>query len=150
MCLMKTLCLSNAFSPHPFPSWNLRPILFFRQQQQYHVYKELLALVPSLQNCLADENQPSEQYIVHIANLVQPTFCPASYSLTSSKLQKGVNSTQSNDTKSLKATIINWITPEGVPLIPPLHRNQKTDCGFNHDAMGALLCPAGLDWCDSK
>jgi hypothetical protein len=48
----------------------------------------------------------------------------------------------------LKGVVIDWITPKGQPLNPPLMRNIKTDRGFNHDLTGSLLCPAGLDWSD--
>jgi hypothetical protein len=46
----------------------------------------------------------------------------------------------------LKGAILDWITPRGQPLNPPLSRNIKTDRGFHHERTGALLCPAGLDW----
>ncbi|KAG2364137.1 hypothetical protein BDR07DRAFT_1450443 [Suillus spraguei] len=32
----------------------------------------------------------------------------------------------------------------------PLSRNIKSDCGFNHEVTGALLCPAGLDWLNAE
>jgi len=51
-----------------------------------------------------------------------------------------------DDTKSLKGAIIDWITPRGQSLDPPLARNVKTDRGFHHERTGALLCPVGLDW----
>ncbi|KAG2046382.1 hypothetical protein BDR06DRAFT_985610 [Suillus hirtellus] len=34
----------------------------------------------------------------------------------------------------------------GQPLILPLAQNIKSDCGFNHEVTGTLLCLAGLDW----
>jgi hypothetical protein len=66
------------------------------------------------------------------------------------KLQKGVSSARSDDTKSLKGAILDWITPRGQPLNPPLARNIKTDRGFCHERTGALLCPVGLDWNNSE
>jgi hypothetical protein len=66
------------------------------------------------------------------------------------KIQKGVSSARSDDTKTLKSVIIDWITPRGQVLDPPLARNIKTDRGFNHDFTGRLLCPAGLDWSDKE
>ncbi|KAG1858504.1 hypothetical protein F4604DRAFT_1882875 [Suillus subluteus] len=50
--------------------------------------------------------------------------------------------------KILKSAVIDWISPKGTPIQPPLHRNSKIDCGFNHELTGSLLCPAGLDWKD--
>jgi len=48
--------------------------------------------------------------------------------------------------KSLKGAVLDWITPRGQTLNPPLSHNVKVDCGFYHERTGALICPAGLDW----
>ena len=61
-------------------------------------------------------------------------------------MQKGAASARSDDTKSLKSAILDWITPRGQSLNPPLARNIKSDRGFHHERTGALLCPAGFDW----
>ena len=66
------------------------------------------------------------------------------------QIQKGVSSARSDNTKSLKGVVIDWITPKGQILNPPLTRNIKTDCGFNHDVTRYLLCPVGLDWEDAE
>jgi hypothetical protein len=66
------------------------------------------------------------------------------------QIQKGASSARSDDTKSLKGAVLDWITPRGQPLSPPLARNVKTDRGFHHDRTGALLCPAGLDWSNTE
>jgi hypothetical protein len=50
----------------------------------------------------------------------------------------------------LKGAILDWITPRGQYLNPPLARNVKTDRGFHHERTGALLCPAGLDWSNTE
>jgi hypothetical protein len=62
------------------------------------------------------------------------------------QIQKGVSGARSDDTKSLKGVIIDWITPPGQALNPPLMRSMKTDRGFHHECTGALLCPADLNW----
>jgi len=62
------------------------------------------------------------------------------------KIQKGASSARSDDTKSLKGAVLDWIKPRGQSLNPPLARNVKIDHGFQHERTGALLCPAGLDW----
>jgi len=64
------------------------------------------------------------------------------------QLQKGASGARSDDTKSLKSAIIDWLSPPGEPLRPPIARNIKIDRGFNHEVTGALLCPAGVDWSD--
>src|SRR5882762_3795090 len=60
------------------------------------------------------------------------------------------NDTRADDTKSLKSAILDWITPRGQSLNPPLARNVKMDRGFYHERTGALLCPAGLDWSNAE
>ena len=66
------------------------------------------------------------------------------------KIQKGISSARSDDTKSLKGVVLEWISPPGIPLNPPLSRNVKTNRGYHHPVTGALLCPAGLDWNDAE
>ncbi|KAF8834724.1 hypothetical protein BDN67DRAFT_914346, partial [Paxillus ammoniavirescens] len=70
--------------------------------------------------------------------------------LTAAYVQKGANGARADDTKGMKATIIDWITPKGQSLNPHIPRNVKSGCGFNHDHTRALLCPAGLDWANTE
>jgi hypothetical protein len=62
------------------------------------------------------------------------------------QVQKGMNGSRADDTKGMKAAIVDWITPKGQTLTPPLNRKIKSDRGFHHERTGALLCPAGMDW----
>ena len=64
------------------------------------------------------------------------------------QLQKGVSSARSDDTKSLKDPVLDWIVPPGQSLT--LACNIKMDCGYHHERTGSLLCPAGMDWNDTK
>jgi len=69
----------------------------------------------------------SDEEINHVAELVR-TFlfiCWNRSHPTKSKIQKGVSGARSDNTKSLKGSILDWITPRGEPLIPPLARNVK-------------------------
>ena len=93
----------------------------------------------------------SEEEVVFIADLVRTltVYSPASY-LTESQIKKGAASARADDTKSLKGAILDWITPRGQPLNPPLSRNVKIDRGFHHERTGALLCPAGMDWSNNE
>ncbi len=43
-----------------------------------------------------------------------------------------MSSARSDDTKSLKGVVLDWITPRDKPLNPPLSRSVKTTRGFNH------------------
>ncbi|KAG2129689.1 uncharacterized protein EDB93DRAFT_1095331, partial [Suillus bovinus] len=62
---------------------------------------------------------------------------------------KGAAGVRGDDMKMLKSAVLDWIVPQEGAIQPPLHRNLKIDCGFNHDLTGFLLCPVGLDWNDS-
>jgi hypothetical protein len=68
----------------------------------------------------------------------------------SSQMQKGASSARADDMKSLKGAVLDWITPRGQSLNPPLAHNVKTDRGFHHERTGALLCPAGLYWANPE
>ena len=95
----------------------------------------------------------SEEEVRLITDLVRNAIYSLSHSqLLQScfQLQKGTSSARSDDTKSLKSAILDWIVPPGEPLIPPIARNVKADRGFNHEKTGFLLCPAGLDWADNE
>ncbi|KAG1846036.1 hypothetical protein F4604DRAFT_1595159 [Suillus subluteus] len=97
------------------------------EQREHRVFEQLLDSYPSLLERLKDG---SEEEILHVGELIG----------------KGAAGARGDDTKTLKSAILDWITPKGEGIRPPLHRNSKIDCGFNHDLTGSLLCPAGLDW----
>jgi len=63
---------------------------------------------------------------------------------------KGVSGARGNNTKTLKSAVLEWLVPRGQALILPLSQNIKSDCGFNHEVTGALLCPVGLDWLNAE
>lgn len=85
----------------------------------------------------------SEEEVMSIASMVLSGLAVLPMiSLTSPQLQKGAASARSDDTKSLKGVILDWIGP----LDPPLSRNVKYNRGFQHDRTGFLLCPPELDW----
>jgi hypothetical protein len=100
-------------------------------------------MVPGLEECLVKSSEEEVMFIVELVclHLVLSTKLNAL-----SQVQKGVSSTRSDDTKSLKGAILDWIMPQGQPLSPSLSRNVKLDWGFHHERTGALLCLAGLDW----
>ncbi|KAH6918232.1 hypothetical protein BKA70DRAFT_1366541 [Coprinopsis sp. MPI-PUGE-AT-0042] len=99
--------------------------------REHQIYKDLLALSPDLEKRLCTG---SDEDIFHVAELIQ----------------KGSSTARADDTKGLKGVILDWITPLGEALRPPLTRNVKTDRGFYHEATGKLLCPVGIDWGDPK
>ncbi|KJA14013.1 hypothetical protein HYPSUDRAFT_150876 [Hypholoma sublateritium FD-334 SS-4] len=103
-----------------------------QERREHKVFLSLLKSVPGLEDRIMTTE--SEEEVQNIAML----------------LQKGSSSARSDDTKSLKSAIVDWLMPVGEPLNPPIGRNVKADRGFNHEVTGALLCPTGLDWSDAK
>ncbi|RDB25046.1 hypothetical protein Hypma_007811 [Hypsizygus marmoreus] len=103
----------------------------YEQRRAFRVFRQLLNMIPELDDRLINGGgEEAEGVARHI--------------------QKGVSSARSDDTKSLKGAILDWISPIDEPLCPPIHRNQKFNCGFKHDVTGALLCPVQLDWSDPQ
>jgi len=91
-----------------------------REWREHRVFDQLLRMVPGLEERLqigSDEN------VLHIAEL----------------LQRGVSGAMSNDTKTLKGVILDWITPRGQPLNPPLARNVKINRGYHHECRVGLF-----------
>ncbi|KAH7903572.1 hypothetical protein BJ138DRAFT_1138709 [Hygrophoropsis aurantiaca] len=101
------------------------------ERREHRVFRSLLQMVPGLEERLMTGEAEDA---VAIAELVQ----------------KGAASARSDDTKSLKTAVLDWITPRGQSLNPPLARNVKVDRGYHHERTGVLLCPAGLDWTNNE
>ncbi|KIK32022.1 hypothetical protein CY34DRAFT_19354 [Suillus luteus UH-Slu-Lm8-n1] len=93
-----------------------------------------MALVDSYPGLLDRLTNGEEDDLIHVGEL----------------LGKGASGARGDDTKTLKSAVLEWLVPRGQAVIPPLSRNIKSDRGFNHEATGALLCPAGLDWSDAE
>jgi len=111
------------------------------------VFQQMTQMIPGLERRLMTS---SEEEIIFIADLVSVLFA-AQHGLTwGAQIKKGASSARSDDTKSLKSAVLDWITPKGQPLNPPLARNVKIDRGFHHERTGALLCPAGVDWSNNE
>ncbi|KAG1888384.1 hypothetical protein F4604DRAFT_2032929 [Suillus subluteus] len=101
------------------------------EQREHRVFEQLLDSYPGLLERLKDG---SEEEILHVGELIG----------------KGAGGARGNDTKTLKSAVLDWISPKGEAIQPPLHRNSKIDRGFNHELTRSLLCPAGLDWNDTR
>jgi hypothetical protein len=107
----------------------------------------MIHMIPGLEHRLMTS---SEEEIVFITDLVGVLTVIQRDLLHSAQIKKGASSARSDDTKSLKGAVLDWITPRGQPLNPPLARNVKIDRGFHHERTGALLCLAGMDWCHNE
>ncbi|KAG0701808.1 hypothetical protein DFH29DRAFT_982573 [Suillus ampliporus] len=97
------------------------------ERREHRVFEQLLDSYPGLLERLRNG---TKEEILHVGELIG----------------KGASGARSDDTKSLKSAILDWISPKGATIQPPLHRNSKIDRGFNHKLTRSLLCPAGLDW----
>ncbi|OJA19938.1 hypothetical protein AZE42_08047 [Rhizopogon vesiculosus] len=100
------------------------------ERREHRVFQELLKSVAGLEERLMQGGDNEVDVVAELA----------------STLTKGTSGARGDDTKSLKGSVLDWITPKGQNLVPPLARNVKIDRGFHHERTGALLCPAGLDW----
>jgi hypothetical protein len=114
-----------------------------RDKMEHEVFEALLRMIPTLEERL---ETASDEEIERLAELVGNILLARLLTSNGPKIQKGVSGARSDDTKSLKGTILDWITPPGEALNPPLARNVKCDRGYHHERTGALLCPTGLDW----
>ncbi|KAG0691546.1 hypothetical protein DFH29DRAFT_1010795 [Suillus ampliporus] len=101
------------------------------ERREHRVFEHLLDSYPGLLERLMNG---SEEEILHVGEIIG----------------KGASGARGDDTKSLKSATLDWISPKGAAIQPPLHRNSKIDRGFNHKLTGSLLCPAGLDWNDAE
>ncbi|KAG1853400.1 hypothetical protein F4604DRAFT_1536166, partial [Suillus subluteus] len=97
------------------------------ERREHRVFEQLLDSYPGLLERLKGG---SEEEILHVGELIG----------------KGAAGARGDDTKTLKSAVLDWISPKGEAIQPPLHRNSKIDRSFNHKLTGSLLCPAGLDW----
>ncbi|KAG2130522.1 hypothetical protein BD769DRAFT_1627873 [Suillus cothurnatus] len=100
-------------------------------RREHRVFMELIDSYPGLLDHLTNGE---EEDIIHLGEL----------------MGKGVSGARGNNTKTLKSAVLEWLVPRGQALILPLSQNIKSDCGFNHEVTGALLCPAGLDWLNAE
>ncbi|KAG1906720.1 uncharacterized protein F5891DRAFT_1125542 [Suillus fuscotomentosus] len=109
------------------------PLEYFsaEERREHRVFEQLLDSYPGLLERLKDG---SEEEIIHVGELIG----------------RGAAGARGDDTKTLKSAVLDWVTPKGEAIQPPLHCNSKIDRGFNHPLTGSLLCPAGLDWNDPQ
>ncbi|TEB18192.1 hypothetical protein FA13DRAFT_1649581, partial [Coprinellus micaceus] len=103
--------------------------LTFLEEREQRIFQELLELSPGLDARVLGASEEELHYIADMIN-------------------KGASCARSVDTKGLKSAVIDWITPQGGALSPPLSRNIKDNRGYFHYRTGELLCPATLDWSD--
>jgi hypothetical protein len=123
-------------------------LTFGREKREHKVFQVLLQMIPGIEERLTES---SNEELIHIGELVgDPILMLSLRHANCTQIQKGASGARSDDTKSLKGAVLDWITPRSQSLRPTLARNVKTDRGFHHERTGALLCPAGLDWSNAE
>jgi hypothetical protein len=126
-------------------------VYILRERRKHRVSQELLKSVAGLEECLMQGGDDEVDAVAELASI--PFFYiwkVIRLSHISHQLTKGASGARGDDTKSLKGSVLDWITQKGQSLVPPLACNIKVDRGFHHEHIGALLCPAGLDWSNSE
>lgn len=91
-----------------------------REQQEAHIFQELLKLCYGLEDRLADAEPEEVQLIGDLVRMSSAVNCCQNYIITA-QIQKGINASHANDKKGMKGTILEWITPSDGKLIPKLH-----------------------------
>ena len=120
-------------------------IHYGRERWEHHVFGVLLQMVPGLETQLMNGDKDQ---VVHTTDKVNMILMSTVYLFTYLVLLAS-ESTQSDDMKSLKGAVLDWIVPTG-QLLTPLAHNVKMDRGFHHEHTGLVLCPAGMDWLDQE
>lgn len=68
------------------------------------------------------------------------------------QMKVGQDNARQTDTHSLNSNIIKMMfhkaSDRTALALSGLKDDEKSTCGFNHEATGNLLCPINLDWDD--
>ena len=115
-----------------------------REWQEDHIFQALLKMCHGLEDRLADAELKEVQLISDLVGSTE--LLPNIFT----SIQKGANASCANDTKGMKGAVINWITPSDHDLAPSLHHKHRFDRGVQHEATGALLCPARVNWSSTQ
>ena len=125
-------------------------VIMLRERREYRVYRSLLCMIPGLEERLVNGSDEETRMVADLVCTECRGLLYFANDVRNLKLQKGASSARSDDTRSLKSAVLDWIAPRGEAINPPIARNIKADRGFNHDKTSALLCPAGLNWSDEE
>ncbi|TFK25963.1 hypothetical protein FA15DRAFT_589300, partial [Coprinopsis marcescibilis] len=99
-----------------------------KEKSEHEIYKAMVKLMPDLEERLLSQSQEHESFCADL-------------------IAKGASNARADDTKTIKSNVMDWVTPNGEPLSPPLGNNvPKNLHGYLHHWTGKLLAPAGFDW----
>ncbi|KAJ3002471.1 hypothetical protein NUW54_g5831 [Trametes sanguinea] len=102
------------------------------EQRNYEAWEALLRIIPNLITILSDSN--ADQPLRRV----------------SAALLAGCSAARSDDTRSIKIAIIEWLSnalQQAKVTLNPLNKAQR---GFNNPVTGRLLCPMVLDYQDDE
>ncbi|KAI8973086.1 hypothetical protein BD414DRAFT_525063 [Trametes punicea] len=117
-------------SEHSTSAYTPELLTFAREQRNYRAWEALLHMIPTLSAILIDPN--ADQPITRV----------------SAALLAGSNAARSDDTRTIKIAIVEWLSGDLQQASVVLHPSNKAQRGFNNPVTGRLLCPIGLDYGD--
>ncbi|TFK17856.1 hypothetical protein FA15DRAFT_604312 [Coprinopsis marcescibilis] len=99
-----------------------------KEKAEHGIYKAMTNLMPDLEERLLSQLQEHENFCADL-------------------IAKGASSARADNTKAIKSNVMDWVTPNGEPLSPPLGGNVPKELrGYIHHWTRKLLAPAGFDW----
>lgn len=109
--------------------------------------QELKRLIPNFQERV-DKSDPED--LVEFYQQVNHDIHVISISESDrGQLQIGANNALSDDVRSIKQAVGNWLNTQMKPVpSPTLDKDCRGQRGLQHDSTGFLLCPIEFDWED--
>ncbi|KAH9854398.1 hypothetical protein C2E23DRAFT_726445 [Lenzites betulinus] len=102
------------------------------QHRNFRSWETLLRMIPNLAAMLVDPN--AAQPVTRVG----------------AALLSGSNAARSDDTRSIKIAIVEWLSSELAAAGVVLHPKDKTQRGFGNPVTGRLLCPIELNYDDDN
>ncbi|KAI0645609.1 hypothetical protein C8Q79DRAFT_1010550 [Trametes meyenii] len=109
------------------------------ENRRYTAFKSVVKMVPAVSIKLDDPSTTAEEVQQWLESF-------------GAALQLGGSGAKSDDTRSLKGAVVDWLQASLMKASPPIHlvRDGKAGRGFHNDVTGRLICPAVLDWEDES
>lgn len=124
---------------------------FRRRNRDYQSYLELIKLIPSLKDVIADPGHEGSRMDYYAQVRCQLNLlCDFSHRCHS-KLLEGANNARSDDTSRVKSAVASLLNnrASGRPNVP-LDLDTRDQRGLQNDVTGRLLCPIKYDWDDAE
>ncbi|KAG2132877.1 uncharacterized protein EDB93DRAFT_1093655 [Suillus bovinus] len=66
------------------------------------------------------------------------------------QLNRGADSARGDNAASLKLAVASWLNEKQPTPNPAISSQDKSGCGFYHDATAELICPVDFNWADKR